>query len=259
MGAALGPHGVRIDAPLPDPRRGVFETLLVVDGEPVELEAHLARLASSTSDLFGQEPPLGVRELVDRHARTVELGRLRLDVVPDQEGPLAATVKVAPVERALVFPSWERAATLAGILVPGGLGAHKWSDRRLVDQAQSNCGAALPLLLDEDGTVLEISRGNVFLVRDGSLVTPATDGRLLPGVARRRVMEAAAAAGIQVHEEVVSQDELGGADEVFGSGSVRGVEPVREYEGVRRWEEGEMTRVISTSLRQLWLREQNRD
>jgi branched-subunit amino acid aminotransferase/4-amino-4-deoxychorismate lyase len=73
------------------------------------------------------------------------------------------------------------------------------------------------------------------------------------------VMEAAAAAGIQVHEEVVSRDELGGADEVFGSGSVRGVEPVREYEGVRRWEEGEMTRVISTSVRQLWLREQNRD
>jgi para-aminobenzoate synthetase / 4-amino-4-deoxychorismate lyase len=180
-------------------------------------------------------------------------------VVPDPEGRLAATVRVATVEPALVFPSWERAATLAAIVVDGGLGAHKWSDRRMLDQAQSDCGAALPLLLDADGTVLEVSRGNVFLVRDGSLVTPVTDGRLLPGVARRRVMEAAAAAGIRVHEEVVSQEQLGGADEVFVSGSVRGVEPVREYAGVRSWEEGGVTPVISTALRRRWLGEQDRD
>ncbi len=199
------------------------------------------------------------RELVHRHARTLELGRLRLDVVPDPEDRLAAAVRVAAVDPALVFPSWERAATLAAIVVRGGLGAHKWSDRRLLDQAQSDCGAALPLLLDADGTVLEISRGNIFLVRDGSLVTPAADGRLLPGVARRRVMETATAAGLRIHEQVVSHDDLGGADEVFVSGSVRGVEPVKEYASVRRWEEGAVTRVISTALRRLWLGELIRD
>ena len=230
-----------------------------MDGEPLELEAHLARLGSSTDELFGDEPPREARELIQREARALELGRLRLDVAPDPEGRLAATVRVAAVEPALVFPSWERATTLAAIVVDGGLGAHKWSDRRMLDQAQSDCGAALPLLLDADGSVLEVSRGNVFLVRDGSLVTPVTDGRLLPGVARRRVMEAAAAEGIRLHEELVSHDQLSGADEVFVSGSVRGVEPVREYAGVRRWEEGEVTRVISAALRQLWLGEPNRD
>ena len=172
MGAALRPDGARIEAPLPDPQQGVFETLLVADGQPIELEAHLARLTSSTGELFGEDPPPGARELVHQHARTLELGRLRLDVAPDPEGRLAATVKVAAVDPALVFPSWERAATLAAIVVDGGLGAHKWSDRRLLDQAQSDCGAALPLLLDADGSVLEVSRGTVFLVRDGSLVTP---------------------------------------------------------------------------------------
>jgi para-aminobenzoate synthetase/4-amino-4-deoxychorismate lyase len=255
MGVVLFPAGARIEAPPPDPRQGVFETLLVADGEPVELEAHLARLASSTGELFGEEPPLEARELVNRHARTLELGRLRLDVVPDPEGRLAAAVKVASVEPALVFPSWDRAATLAAIVVRGGIGGHKWSDRRLLDQAQSDCGAALPLVLDEDGSVLEVSRGNVFLVRDGSLVTPLTDGRLLPGVARRRVMEAAAAAGIRIHEEVVSHDQLTGADEVFVSGSVRGVEPVGEYASVRRWEEGAVTGLIATALRRMWLGE----
>jgi branched-subunit amino acid aminotransferase/4-amino-4-deoxychorismate lyase len=174
-------------------------------------------------------------------------------VVPETDGGLSATVRVAPVDPALVFPSWERATTLAAIVVRGGIGAHKWSDRRLLDQAQSDCGEALPLVLDEDGTVLEVSRGNVFLVRDGSLVTPVTDGRLLPGVARRRVMEAAAAVGIQTNEEIVSHELVSGADEVFVSGSVRGVEPVREYAPVRRWEEGAVTRVISAALRGLWL------
>jgi para-aminobenzoate synthetase/4-amino-4-deoxychorismate lyase len=236
-----------------DPSRGVFETLLVADGEAIELEAHMARLVSSTSELFGADAPAAARELVHDHARGVKLGRLRLDVAPDADGRLVPAVRVADVERALVFPSWERAVMLAAVVVPGGIGPHKWSDRRLLDQAQSDCGAALPLVVDADGTVLEVSRGNVFLVRDGSLLTPAADGRLLPGVARRRIVEVAAAEGISVREGAVSAGDLAEADEVFASGSVRGVEPVRAYDEVRRWEPGDVTPVISAGLRRLWL------
>jgi para-aminobenzoate synthetase / 4-amino-4-deoxychorismate lyase len=231
----------------------------VADGEPIELEAHIARLASSTSELFGKEPPPTARELVRQRARGLELGRLRLDVAPDADGRLGAAVRVAEVERALVFPSWERAVTLAAVVVPGGIGAHKWSDRRLLERAERDGGAALPLVLDADGTVLEASRGNVFLVRDGSLVTPPPDGRLLPGVARRRIAEVAAAAGIRLLEQAVSADDLVEADELFVSGSVRGVEPVRAYEDVRQWEEGAVTPVISAGLRRLWLEEQHPD
>jgi para-aminobenzoate synthetase / 4-amino-4-deoxychorismate lyase len=213
----------------------------------------MARLASSTSELFGTEAPAEARRLVLEHARGVELGRLRLDVAPDADGRLLPAVRVADVERALVFPAWELAVTLAAVVVPGGIGAHKWSDRRLLDQAQGERGAALPLVVDADGTVLEVSRGNVFLVRDGSLLTPAADGRLLPGVARRRIAEVAAAEGIPVREGTVSAGELAEADEVFASGSVRGVEPVRGYEDVRRWKQGAVTAVISARLRRLWL------
>jgi para-aminobenzoate synthetase/4-amino-4-deoxychorismate lyase len=255
--STLPPHGERIEAPRPDPSRGVFETLLVADGELVELEAHLARLAYSTSELFGAEVPSAARALVRERARGVQLGRLRIDVAPEGDGRLAPAVRAADVERNIVFPSWERAAKLAAVVVPGGIGAHKWSDRRLIDQAQSELGEALPLVLDADGDVLEVARGNVFLVQDGTLVTPATDGRLLPGVARRRIVEVAGLEGIEVRERTVSGDELAAADEVFASGSVRGVEPVRAYDDVRRWEEGAVTPVISARLRQLWLGEHN--
>jgi len=217
----------------------------------------MARLASSTSELFGAGPPAAARRLVQERAQAVALGRLRLDVAPDADGALAASVRVADVERRLVFPSWERAATLAVVVVPGGIGGHKWSDRRLLDQAQSELGDALPLVLDADGDVLEVSRGNVFLVHDGSLVTPAADGRLLAGIARGRIFDVAAAAGIVVRERAVSGDDVADADEVFVTGSVRGVEPVRTYHGVREWEEGAVTAVISAELRRLWLGTQN--
>lgn len=243
------------DAARPDPSRGIFETLLVARGEPVELEAHMARLATSTSELFGAEVPAAARELVQQRSRGVALARLRLDVAPGADGRLAPSVRVAQVEPALVFPAWERAVTLAAVVVRAGIGAHKWSDRRLLDQAQSDVGAALPLVLDANGDVLEVSRGNLFLVRDGTLVTPVCDGRLLPGVARSRVLEVAAAEGIPVRQRTVTRNELAEADEVFASGSVRGVEPVQAYEDVRQWEEGAVTRGISAQLRRLWLGE----
>jgi para-aminobenzoate synthetase/4-amino-4-deoxychorismate lyase len=135
---------------------------------------------------------------------------------------------------------------LAEVVVPGGIGGHKWSDRRLLDRAQADLGEAVPLVVDEDGSVLEISRGNVFAVRDGALITPAADGRLLPGIARARVLDLAAELGIAAEQRVLSTDELAQADEIFLTGSVRGVEPVRGREG-------DITAAVADRLRRLWL------
>ena len=50
-------------SPRPDEREGVFETILVLDERPIELDAHLARLAASVRILYGEDPP-DTRELV---------------------------------------------------------------------------------------------------------------------------------------------------------------------------------------------------
>ena len=69
-------------------------------------------------------------------------------------------------------------------------------------------------LLDaDDDALLEGSRGNLFLVRDGVLLTPPADGRLLPGVTRARVIELAGRAGIEVREEPLAFERLAEADE----------------------------------------------
>jgi para-aminobenzoate synthetase / 4-amino-4-deoxychorismate lyase len=237
----------------PDPARGVFETLLVLGGRPVELRAHLARLDSSIRGLYGTPAPHGLRELALDRAEAMALGRLRLTVAPNGEGALAAEARAREVPEAHVFPSWRGAVTLTELVVEGGLGAHKWADRRLLEAAEVD--AAVPVIVDVDQTVLEASRANVFVVQDGTIVTPRADGRILPGVTRARVVRVTERLGIPVRAEAVSVDRLLEADEVFLSGSVRGVEPVRSWAGGREWSPGELTPLIADQLRRLWERE----
>jgi para-aminobenzoate synthetase/4-amino-4-deoxychorismate lyase len=232
---------------MPDPAAGVFGTTLVADGRAVELDALLARLEASVAALYGHHVPAGARELVTEGVAGRALGRMRLTVVPGAD----PDVRVAEVDRALLFPA--QGLELAPVTVPGGIGAHKWADRRLLDQAQAQLEPAMPLVLDEDGSPLETSRANVFIVKDGALVTPPLDGRLLPGIARARVIELARGAGIEVRERAIGIDELVEADEVFVTGGVRGVEPVARCAGLGEWDSGGLTARVRAELRRAWL------
>jgi para-aminobenzoate synthetase/4-amino-4-deoxychorismate lyase len=239
----------RLDGPRPDPAEGVFETTLVVDGKALGVDAHLARLESSLDVLYGLPLPAEARGLIADAAAGTELGRLRLTVVPGAE----PSVRTAAVESELVFPGWDRAVELAPVAVPGGIGAHKWADRRLLELAEAEVGPAVPLVVDSDGAPLEGSRGSLFLVRGGTVVTPPADGRLLPGITRAQAIEAARGLGIEVREEPVGPDDLAEADEAFLTGAVRGVEPVRRCVGVSEWDFGEVTARVAAELRRLWL------
>jgi para-aminobenzoate synthetase/4-amino-4-deoxychorismate lyase len=242
------------DPLIPDPQRGIFETMLVVEGRLLELDAHLERMAAGLEAIFDASLPFGAEALAANRACDIKLGRLRLAVAPDGEDGLRAEVVAAPVEPALIFPSPERPLALHIHLVEGGLGAHKWADRRLLEAAESAAPAgSIPLLIDRDETVLEVSRGNIFLALGGVLLTPPTDGRILPGIARQRAIELAAEAGVEVREEAVALERLAHADEVFLTGSVRGVEPVSSLEGTDLPSGGPLSRRIAAALRQRWL------
>ena len=231
----------------PDPAQGVFETTLVVDGRAIEVDAHLARLEASLRTLYDLPLPTGARALIDEGAAGLALGRLRLTVVPGEE----PTVRTAEVDSALVFPA--QLCEIAPFTVSGWNGAHKWADRELLAGLEAEFAPAVPVLVDEDGSVLEGSRSNLFAVREDGLVTPPTDGRILPGVARARAIEVARAAGIEVVERALDVDELAAADEVFMTGGVRGVEPVGRCAGVGEWGSGAVTARVAAELRRAWL------
>lgn len=238
----------------PDRAIGVFETLLILDGSPIELDAHLERLGWSVRDLFGAELPAGVGELVSERASALPVGRLRLTVAPGGDGALGAEAVTAAVDPDDLFPSWERAMALRPFVIHGGLGAHKWADRAgLAWTESSEAEGCLPLVLDAGGEVLEASRANVFAVEEGVLVTPAADGRILPGVARARAIEAARALGLAVREESLGVDRLIAAGEAFLTGSVRGVEPVRSVGDAELGPPGDAVAALAAELRRMWM------
>jgi para-aminobenzoate synthetase/4-amino-4-deoxychorismate lyase len=231
----------------PDPAQGVFETTLVVDGRAVEVDAHLARLEASLAELYELPLPPQAGSLIVEGAEGLALGRLRLTVVPGED----PTVRTAEVDSALVFPS--QPSEIALVTVSGWNGAHKWADRTLLGGFETEHAPAVPVLVDEDGSVLEGSRSNLFAALDGVVVTPPTDGRILPGVARARAIELARAAGIEVVERALSVDELASAGEVFMTGGVRGVEPVGRCAGLAEWDSGEFTARVGAELQNAWL------
>jgi len=86
------------------------------------------------------------------------------------------------------------------------------------------------LLLNSRGKVSEASGMNLFLVREGVLITPSVDQDILEGITRASVIDLARAMGMEVLERPVDKSELFVADEVFLSGTAAKVTPVRRVE-----------------------------
>jgi para-aminobenzoate synthetase/4-amino-4-deoxychorismate lyase len=225
-------------APVPDPRQGVFETLLIIDGRPVELEAHLERLNASLAELFPDHAPPDL----DQMDVQVENGAMRINVVPRTDR-FDAWTSFREIEQQAETPA------LYSLLVTGGLGAHKWRDRSLLETQPPTEG--LPLILDEN-TVLEAARANVFCVHAETLRTPPTDGRILPGVTRMRVLELAREVGIDTYEAELSRADLLAADEVFLTSSVRGIERIESLDGTPIGCAGEISERLTTELQLAW-------
>ena len=91
-------------------------------------------------------------------------------------------------------------------------------------------GGMRALLLNSRGKVSEASGMNLFIVRDGVLITPGVDQDILEGITRASVLEIAQAMGIPTLERPVDKTELFVADEVFLSGTAARVTPVRRVE-----------------------------
>ena len=272
LGARLDASAPPVDAGalrrvlLPRPAAGVFTSLLVAGGETRGLAAHLARLASSVRALYGKDLPPSLTEDLAACLAARPTGRLRITVRP-VGGPLQATIETLPLGSGITAtsgaaapapgaaaaapaPAPEAAITLRPVVLPGGIGAYKYRDRRLLaelaTQAKAGPGEHL-LLTDETGEVLETDRANVFAVIDGVLLTPPADGRILPGITRAAVLRAARGHGIRVGRKPLTLDDLTEASEIFVSNAVIGVLPVTAI-GNRTWRPGPVTAILAGAL-----------
>ena len=111
-----------------------------------------------------------------------------LQRMPGRDRVAAAPVRIRGQKPSRSRPSPRRTRSCSPRRsLPGGLGAHKWRDRRLLDELAERL-EAVPLLVDLDGDVLEAGYANLFIVEGTHLVTPPLDGRQLPGTVRARVL-----------------------------------------------------------------------
>jgi para-aminobenzoate synthetase/4-amino-4-deoxychorismate lyase len=237
-----------------DPTRGVFETLLVASGRPVRLDDHLGRMAKSLRDLYRSDLPAGLADDATAAARGLELGRMRIDVIPAPEGALEHEIAVSPIDPAIFFPDRAHGADLRTVTPPSWAGAHKLVDRDWLEGIERELGEAVPLVLDGDD-VLEAGRASVFIVRDEGLVTPPLDGRILPGTARAATLALAAELAVPAIESPLTLPDLRTADEVFLTSSLRGIRPARTLDGEPLNQRGDLSPRLARVLRPRWLGE----
>jgi para-aminobenzoate synthetase/4-amino-4-deoxychorismate lyase len=229
--AAFDPQISFEPAPEAEVALGVFETVLVEDGRARELRRHLERLRASVGVLYGVAPPDGIEARVAEAAAGHALARLRIAVAPAGTGPPIVAIECAALDP-LVAGAGD--VEIATVRVAAGFGPHKLVDRGWLERIEAAAGGDVrPLLVSPAGALLETTRANLFLLRDGALATPPLDGSILPGVMRAVLLERARRLGIPAHVRPLTLEDLRAADGVLLSGSLRLLERARSRPGRR--------------------------
>jgi branched-chain amino acid aminotransferase len=138
--------------------------------------------------------------------------------------------------------SWRRISP-AG-LIPHAKASGQYLNSILAKTESAKAGYDEAILLDENGLVCEGSGENIFVVRDGALVTPGHTASILDGISRKSIIQIAADLGYPVEERDLARSELYLAEEAFLVGTAAELVPIREIDDHQLGEPGEITRVI---------------
>lgn len=240
----------------------VFDGARLFDGLVPDLDLHCARVNRSAAALM-ITPTIDPAEMVEiaREGLRKYAKGAAVYVRPMYWALDGSDLGISPLENSTGFalcleevpmPPADRATTLtttqfrrpvladnvcnakAGCLYPNNA-------RMLVEAKRKGFGNAL--VQDAMGNVAESATANVFIVKDGVVMTPIANGTFLAGITRARHMANLRAAGIEVREAVLTLDDVRAADEVFLSGNFGKVTPVAGFEDVT-YAHGPMTKRI---------------
>ena len=225
---------------------GVFEGMRVFDGGLFRPHDHMARIVRSARAI-GLAPPdtgelLGIVcevvrrcELRDAHVRPiVTRGFGGPGIDPRSCDATSLIVSAYPFPPFLGAEPIRLMTSAIARKAPRSLGAHvkslNYLDGIMAKQQAIACGMDDALMLDLSGAVAESTGANVFMIRDGELLTPTTRAAL-PGITRRTVLEIARDEGIPVTEAELFPMDFYSADGAFVCGSGAGIVPVGSLDG----------------------------
>ncbi|ATY11317.1 aminodeoxychorismate lyase [Amycolatopsis sp. AA4] len=251
---------------------GVFETVLIEDGEPRELDLHLDRLARSARMMELPEPDdaqweRAIRAVVDAWPDDSEIAMKLiytrgLDSEPDSPPTaFALGLEISPrmlrertegiaaitLERGIEPGLAERAPWLLlgakTLSYAVNMAALREADRR---------GASDVIFTATDGSVLEGPTVSVVLVRDRTLYTPPPIIGILPGTTQAAVYRGAERAGFTAKIERLTVDDLFTGDGVFVASSVRKLTRVHTLDGKHLPDSTELHRELSAAYESVY-------
>jgi 4-amino-4-deoxychorismate lyase len=245
---------------------GVFETIAVQDGRPRFWLRHLARLTAGCGRL-GIPRPEG-QCLLDEALKLipdVDRGVLRIIVTRGCGGRGYRPAGTAPPTRVMQlhpWPDYPERCRVSGVRVRlcrlrlgqnPALAGIKHLNRleQVLARAEWDDPAIMEgLLLDGEGRLVEGTMSNLFLIRDGVLMTPDLNRCGVAGVLRTVVMELAVGVSMPLRVGAFGLDDLGEADEVFLTNSLIGIWPVIAIEK-RAYPKGDLTHRLQELLADL--------
>mgnify|MGYP005843691703 CR=1 FL=1 len=124
--------------------------------------------------------------------------------------------------------SWQRVAPNT---IPSGVkAAGNYMSSRLISMEARSRGFAEGIGLSTDGLVSEGAGENLFLIKDGTLITPPAAASILAGITRDTVITLAGELGIEVREQAIPREMLYLADEAFFTGTAAEITPIRSVD-----------------------------
>ena len=231
---------------------GCFEGIRVYNGTVFKLRAHVERMQASARHIH-LEPPYSDDELAAAIEETVQANRIEdgyvrvvytrgkgsLGLNPFTcETPgciiIADTITLYPDEmytQGMDVIIADRPRIPIECLDPQ-IKSLNYLNNILAKVEAINAGVLEAIMLNTQGHVAECTGDNIFLVKDGQIITPDVSAGMLHGITRRFVLEEVApACGYMVQERQVSKEELFEADEIFLTGTAAEVIGVRSIDG----------------------------
>ena len=249
---------------------GVFETMLAAGAKLFRPAEHLERLARGASLLAIDLPPTeqllaAMQDTLSANSLSAAVVRLTVSRGPDPGRGLDISPGLAPTVIVRVSSHEPRTSGQHGVAAVfasirrnessplSRVKCLSYADNVLARLEARRCGADDAVLLNTAGEVCCASAANLFVVKEGTLVTPPVESGALPGVTRCCVLELAAARGLPVHEAPVLPEDLWAADEAFLTNTVIGVVGLTSVEGraIGSGRLGEVTRLLAADRQRL--------
>lgn len=225
---------------------GVFEGIRAYHGRVFKLEEHLLRLYESAKSIM-LEIPITIEEmqevvletlrrnnLRDAYIRLVVtrgVGDLGLDPRKCHKATMfciAASIQLYPeelYEKGLEVVTVPTRRNVSDALSPR-IKSLNYLNNILAKIEANQAGTMEAVMLNTEGYVAEATGDNIFIVKNGVLITPPNYAGLLEGVTRNAVMDIAREKGMEVKEALFTRHDIYIADEMFLTGTAAEVIPV---------------------------------